>query len=329
MDRVVDLLHRVHECAVIEPGQSPVVILDLLVQARTSTGRADDGAAGRSRRRASQASGASDDALHPAGRERSLDLVLELLREHGEVERPRDPAEHRAALLGEADGGLEELLHLQRRAHLDADERVTVADVREVVLLAGRDDDRLAGPRDDPLASQLEAHRALDDLEALLLTRVNVLAARDPPVRRKLEVDRQQLAARGRRRLAERDALSAGRVLECLSDVCHAVHLLAQNVRVHLWTVYAEIHARSSTALDDQGAYWRHGALDPFPPADPLGEALHFLRMNGAYYCRSELTAPWGLTLPPMPGYLWFHVVTSGRLWLETGDGGARLDPAR
>jgi AraC-like DNA-binding protein len=63
-------------------------------------------------------------------------------------------------------------------------------------------------------------------------------------------------------------------------------------------------------------------ALDPFPPADPLGEALHFLRMNGAFYCRSELTAPWGLTLPPMPGYLWFHVVTSGRVWLETGGDG-------
>jgi AraC-like DNA-binding protein len=59
--------------------------------------------------------------------------------------------------------------------------------------------------------------------------------------------------------------------------------------------------------------------MDPFPPADPLGEALHFLRMNGAYYCRSELTAPWGLTLPAMPGYLWFHVVTAGRMWLETG----------
>jgi AraC-like DNA-binding protein len=59
-------------------------------------------------------------------------------------------------------------------------------------------------------------------------------------------------------------------------------------------------------------------APDPFPPSDPLGEALHFLRMNGAYYCRSELTAPWGLTMPPTPGYLWFHVVTAGRLWLET-----------
>jgi AraC-like DNA-binding protein len=64
--------------------------------------------------------------------------------------------------------------------------------------------------------------------------------------------------------------------------------------------------------------------LDPFPPVDPLGEALHFLRMNGAFYCRSELTAPWGLTLPPMPGYVWFHVVTAGRLWLKAGEADAR-----
>jgi len=69
----------------------------------------------------------------------------------------------------------------------------------------------------------------------------------------------------------------------------------------------------------------RMHALDPWGPADPLGEALHFLRMNGAFYCRSELTAPWGLTLPPMPGYLWFHVVTSGHVWLDAGHTGARL----
>ncbi len=63
--------------------------------------------------------------------------------------------------------------------------------------------------------------------------------------------------------------------------------------------------------------------VDPFTPgADPLGEALHFLRMDGAFYCRSELTAPWGMTLPPMPGCLWFHVVTSGRCRLELDDGG-------
>jgi AraC-like DNA-binding protein len=65
--------------------------------------------------------------------------------------------------------------------------------------------------------------------------------------------------------------------------------------------------------------------LDPFPPADPLAEALQFLRMNGAFYCRSELSAPWGLTLPAMPGYIWFHVVTSGRLWLEADDAEDRL----
>jgi AraC-like DNA-binding protein len=57
--------------------------------------------------------------------------------------------------------------------------------------------------------------------------------------------------------------------------------------------------------------------LDPWAPSDPLGEALHSLRMNGAFYCRSELTAPWGMELMPMPGYLWFHVVTAGTTRLE------------
>jgi AraC-like DNA-binding protein len=65
--------------------------------------------------------------------------------------------------------------------------------------------------------------------------------------------------------------------------------------------------------------------LDPWAPADPLGEALHFLRMNGAFYCRSELSAPWGLTLMPMEGYIWFHVVTAGRARLEAGEADARL----
>lgn len=59
-------------------------------------------------------------------------------------------------------------------------------------------------------------------------------------------------------------------------------------------------------------------------PIDPLGEALHALRMSGAFYCRSEFTEPWGLTLPPLPGYLWFHVVTTGRLELEDAEGRTR-----
>jgi AraC-like DNA-binding protein len=66
-------------------------------------------------------------------------------------------------------------------------------------------------------------------------------------------------------------------------------------------------------------------AFDPWAPTDPLGEALHFLRMNGAFYCRSELSEPWGMTMMPMPGYVWFHVVTSGRVWLEAGEADATL----
>ena len=53
---------------------------------------------------------------------------------------------------------------------------------------------------------------------------------------------------------------------------------------------------------------------------DPLGEALHFLRMSGTLYCRSEFSAPWGLDLPPLEGCLMFHIVTSGACWLEVGD---------
>ena len=59
------------------------------------------------------------------------------------------------------------------------------------------------------------------------------------------------------------------------------------------------------------------------PRSDPLGEALHFLRMDGAFYCLSELSAPWGFSLEPMPGHMWFHVVTTGALWLDAeGDDG-------
>ncbi len=52
-------------------------------------------------------------------------------------------------------------------------------------------------------------------------------------------------------------------------------------------------------------------------PVDPLGEALHFLRMSGVFYCRSELTAPWGLAIPAVKGCIGFHVVTAGRCWLD------------
>ena len=57
---------------------------------------------------------------------------------------------------------------------------------------------------------------------------------------------------------------------------------------------------------------------EPWPSAaDPLGEALHFLELRGAFYCRAAFTAPFGLELPPFEGYLWFHVITGGSCWLE------------
>lgn len=59
----------------------------------------------------------------------------------------------------------------------------------------------------------------------------------------------------------------------------------------------------------------------PNPPlpesADPLGETLHLLRLEGTLYCRSELTAPWGVDLPAFEGCMMFHIVTAGRCWLE------------
>lgn len=55
----------------------------------------------------------------------------------------------------------------------------------------------------------------------------------------------------------------------------------------------------------------------PLESPDPLGEALHVLRLSGTFYSCVELTTPWGIALPPFPGCMMFHVVTAGRCWLE------------
>lgn len=65
-----------------------------------------------------------------------------------------------------------------------------------------------------------------------------------------------------------------------------------------------------------------------FEPADPLGDALHALRLSGTFYCRSELRAPWGITLPAIPDCMLFHVVTSGSCLAEIhGRSTQRLGP--
>lgn len=61
---------------------------------------------------------------------------------------------------------------------------------------------------------------------------------------------------------------------------------------------------------------WRHsgGMQDVFAPLlpDPLGAALHGLRLSGVFYCRSELGAPWGTSLPELPDCVMFHAVVAG-----------------
>ncbi len=63
---------------------------------------------------------------------------------------------------------------------------------------------------------------------------------------------------------------------------------------------------------------------DAWQSVDPLGEALHSLRMSGTFYCRSELSTPWGVDLPAMAGCLMFHVVTDGECWVESPEIGRR-----
>ena len=60
---------------------------------------------------------------------------------------------------------------------------------------------------------------------------------------------------------------------------------------------------------------------------DALGEALHLMRMSGTFYCRTELTEPWGLTMPDMADCLWFHVLTSGSCEIEVDGDVTTLEP--
>jgi AraC-like DNA-binding protein len=88
-------------------------------------------------------------------------------------------------------------------------------------------------------------------------------------------------------------------------------------------------HARSSKVMDSgpgrrqapsmtTSARPKHkNRIPAWEPLDPLGEALHFLRVQGSFYCRSELTAPWGLTMPAFEGCLWFHAVLAGGCTLD------------
>src|SRR5436305_12162863 len=50
--------------------------------------------------------------------------------------------------------------------------------------------------------------------------------------------------------------------------------------------------------------------------SDPVREPLRGVRLRSTVYCRSLMRAPWGFGVEAH-GHPAFHVVTSGRCWLE------------
>ena len=59
--------------------------------------------------------------------------------------------------------------------------------------------------------------------------------------------------------------------------------------------------------------------IDPVlpPSSDPLGEVLQLLQLTGVLYCSADLTDPWGIEIPQLPGVMNVEVVTSGHCWIE------------
>ncbi len=59
--------------------------------------------------------------------------------------------------------------------------------------------------------------------------------------------------------------------------------------------------------------------IDPNLPAsaDPIGDVLDLLQLTGVLYCNAELSAPWGIEIPALPGVMNVEVVTSGQCWIE------------
>ena len=53
------------------------------------------------------------------------------------------------------------------------------------------------------------------------------------------------------------------------------------------------------------------------PSSDPLGEVLQLLQLSGVLYCDAELSDPWGIEVPALPGVMNVEVVTAGHCWIE------------
>src|SRR5256884_9041500 len=56
--------------------------------------------------------------------------------------------------------------------------------------------------------------------------------------------------------------------------------------------------------------------VSEFDTSDPVSALLRVVRVRSTVYCRSLMRAPWGFGVEAH-GNPAFHVVTSGRCWLE------------
>lgn len=60
---------------------------------------------------------------------------------------------------------------------------------------------------------------------------------------------------------------------------------------------------------------------------DVLSETLDDFGMSGVFYAASEMAAPWGIGIPPMPGTMIFHLLTRGSAVIEVAGEQASLRP--
>ena len=236
-----------------------------------------------------------------------------------------------------ATAGFGNLLHRQRRPDVDAGmiAASSPALAKSCATPAWNEDD-VPGIGDDPFPSHAEAHRSPYYLEPLFLVQLHVLRPGHALAGGQLEsmVTSSPFVSAAVARKVMRSPLAG------FSSVCPVRAIVVPPLFAARPVCARNIGASMTEErmfMLERPRVWTHAARPrhtrsrerdrPRGPTDPLAEALQYLRMNGAFYCRSELSAPWGLTLMPMPGYLWFHVVTHGRVLLETPDGATALRP--
>src|SRR6185312_10299239 len=114
------------------------------------------------------------EALEPGRRERQPDVVEVVPGDDGEPQRVRHALLRDLAVLGEREHRLDQLLEAERGRDLADEVRRLVPDVAELVRRSRRDEHAVAGLRDELPLAEPELELAGEDLESLLLPRMDV-----------------------------------------------------------------------------------------------------------------------------------------------------------